>query len=166
MPAPEPDFLAALRALAEHRVEFVVIGGVAAVLHGAPMTTFDLDVVPARTAENAERLHLALAQLDACYREHLPKLLRPRTADLLLPGHHLLMTAAGPLDVLGSVAGDRTYFDLVARSEAFALEAKLSVRVLALDALIELKEATDREKDRLVLPVLRRTLEEKRKRER
>jgi hypothetical protein len=164
MPAPELNFLAALRALAERRVEFMVIGGVGAVLHGAPMTTVDLDVVHARTADNVERLHLALVKIDACYREHLPKLLRPRIADLLLPGHHLLMTSFGPLDVLGSVTTGQTYFDLVARTEEFVLEPGLAVRVLSLDALIELKEATNREKDRLVLPVLRRTLEELRKR--
>jgi hypothetical protein len=45
-----------MQTLADHRVEFIVIGGVCAVLHGAPVTTFDLDVVHSRTPENLNRL--------------------------------------------------------------------------------------------------------------
>ncbi len=51
-----PDFLAGLRALATHDVEFIVVGGVCAVLHGAPVTTFDLDVVHNRDDANLTRL--------------------------------------------------------------------------------------------------------------
>ena len=165
MRASSSDFFAALRILAEHKAEFVVIGGVGAVMRGAPITTFDLDIVHSRAADNLERLHAALVQLDASYREHTPKVLRPKLEDLALPGYHLLITRFGPLDVLGSVAKGASYADLASRSELFEIAPGVRVRVLALDALIELKEATNREKDRAVLPVLRRTLEEERRRE-
>ena len=46
------DFLEILRTLSEYKVDFIVVGGVCAVLHGAPMTAFDLDVVHSRSADN------------------------------------------------------------------------------------------------------------------
>ncbi len=52
----ETDFLAILRTLAENHVEFIVVGGISAVLQGAPIATFDLDVVHPRTADNMQRL--------------------------------------------------------------------------------------------------------------
>ena len=67
------DFRAVLTALAEADVDFVVVGGVAAVLHGAPATTFDLDLVHSRAVESYRRLHAVLARLEACSREHLPQ---------------------------------------------------------------------------------------------
>jgi hypothetical protein len=56
MPDPEPDYEAILRVLAEHRADFIVIGGVSAVLQGTPITTFDLDVVHSRAPENLDLL--------------------------------------------------------------------------------------------------------------
>src|SRR5690349_9640687 len=58
---PEPI----LRALLEHGVEFVVIGGFAATLHGSPAVTFDIDIVPKRDVDNLERLSKALHAIDA-----------------------------------------------------------------------------------------------------
>lgn len=57
-----------LRVLSAHEVEFIVVGGVSAVLHGAPVTTFDLDIVHRRTPENIDRLLAALRELDAILR--------------------------------------------------------------------------------------------------
>lgn len=50
MPDSAPDFLATLRLLAERRVELIIVGGAGAALHGAPVTTFDLDIVPSHDA--------------------------------------------------------------------------------------------------------------------
>ena len=161
MPHPAPDFIAILRVLARHRVAFLVVGGVAAVAQGASITTYDLDVVHARDPANAERLHAALLELDATYREHLPKRLPPRLQDLALPGHHLLMTRHGPLDVLGTIGAGRGYGELVGRSRSIALEPSFDVLVLDLAEIIATKEETGREKDRAVLPILRRVLEER-----
>jgi hypothetical protein len=49
-----PDFLAILRTLSDYKVDFIVVGGVCAVLHGAPLATFDLDVVHCRSADNLD----------------------------------------------------------------------------------------------------------------
>ena len=63
MPSPETDFFAILETLTRHGVEFVVVGGVCGVLHGAPISTFDLDVVHARTQENVDRLDVVFEHL-------------------------------------------------------------------------------------------------------
>ena len=68
MVAP-PRFKDALEILAKHRVDLVVVGGVAAVLNGAPIATFDLDVVHARGQDNLDRLAAALKELEARYRD-------------------------------------------------------------------------------------------------
>jgi len=77
MPSASPDFMALLRALADHQAHFIVVGGVSAVLHGAPVTTFDLDVVHSRTPENVSRLLAALDDMDAYYRGRGEKRFRP-----------------------------------------------------------------------------------------
>lgn len=69
MPKPIPDFLEILKILVSNEVDFIVIGGVCAVLHGAPVTTFDLDLVHSRVPDNLDRLILSLHALDAYYRE-------------------------------------------------------------------------------------------------
>jgi len=158
------DFRALLTALARADVEFVVVGGVAAFLDGAPVMTFDLDIVHSREESNLERLHMALIGLEACYREHLPKRLEPKLEDLGSVGHHLLQTEHGPLDVLGTVVGGRSFEDLVQHSEKLPIdEDGLSVRVLDLGTLILLKEEMGREKDLQQLRELRHVLEEKRR---
>ena len=63
-----------LRVLNEHRVAYIVVDGVCAVFHGAPVTTFDLDIVHARDAENIERTLSALNVLDAHSRLHQKKI--------------------------------------------------------------------------------------------
>jgi hypothetical protein len=77
-----PKFKDALEVLARHGVETIVVGGVAAVLGGAPVSTFDLDVVHRRTAANVALLVAALAELDARYRDPAGRLLRPEAAAL------------------------------------------------------------------------------------
>jgi len=154
------DFRALLRRLAEAEVDFIIVGGVGAVLQGAPTTTFDLDIVHARDAENRARLLGVLQELEACYREHLPRVLTPTENDLDSDGHMLLMTTAGPLDVLGAVAGSRRYEDLLPHTSTLSLDDRTQVRILGLEMIIRLKEETGREKDRAQLPLLRRALEE------
>ena len=78
-----------------------------AVLHGAPVTTFDLDVVHARDPENVGRLMSALGELEAVYRSQPERLLRPNESHLTGQGHQLLLTKFGPLDVLGMIGKSR-----------------------------------------------------------
>ncbi len=151
------SFLRILKLLESHGVEYVVVGGVAAVLHGAPVTTFDIDALMKVDEVNADRLLAALNVLDARYREH--GTLKPTRADILAGGHLLLMTNSGPLDILGFIGKGKRYEDF---ADAFSMIAvgDLSVRVLGIGALIEEKRALGRDKDlavvRLLEAVLRR----------
>lgn len=159
MSPPSPDFLGLLRALFDHGVDFILVGGVAAVLHGAPIGTFDLDVVHSRSPENIERLLAVLQDLDAYYRGRGEQRVRPDTSHLASPGHRLLMTRFGPLHVLGTIGDDHGYEDLVEHTVEVWVSG-MPVRVLDLETLIAVKEETGHEKDRAVIPILRRTLEE------
>lgn len=143
-----------------------MIDGVGAVLHGVPLATFDLDLVHARGARNRERLAQALVALDACYREHLPERLVPSANDLASSLHHLLSTRLGNLDLLGTIHGGLEHEDLLARSVPLTLDTGVTVRVLDLRGLIELKERSKREKDQLQLGLLRATQAAREARER
>ena len=71
------------------------------------------------------------------------------------------MTRWGPLDLLGAIGRDRDYPSRLPRSKPITLRPGLRVQLLDLDALIEVKEETARDKDHAVLAILRRTLGEK-----
>lgn len=160
MKLPSLDFSALLHTLIEHGVDFIVVGGVSAVLQGAPVTTFDLDVVHARTPDNIDRLLLALRDLEAYYRGQGDRRLTPGPSHLNSPGHQLLMTRFGPLDLLGTIGADHSYADLLEHTvEMHAGE--LHMKVLNLKTLIEIKKEVGHEKDRAVIPILQQTLTEK-----
>jgi hypothetical protein len=158
---PDSDFLAALRALREGGVEFVVVGGLAAVLNGAPVNTFDLDIVPARNEENVTKLLSVLDRIDAIYRMQPDRRLKPNASHLSSPGHNNLITSCGPLDVLGTIGRGLSYEDLVPHTVEMETGGGVRVRVLNLSKIIALKEELAGEKDIAVLPILRRTLEQK-----
>ncbi len=159
MVSPKLDFRELLRVLVRFDVEFIVVGGVGAVLRGAPVATFDLDIVHSRTSENVTRLKAALAFLNAHYRGQGDRHLQPQDSHLLSEGHQLLMTDLGPLDVLGSVGRKRDYDSLLPYAGEMEV-GDVKFRVLSLPALIEVKEEVDQPKDRAVLETLRATLEE------
>ena len=94
MPDPNPDFEAILKTLTKAEVDFIIVGRVCAVLHGAPVSTFDLDLVYSRTGHNLARLEKALQELTAVYREKSE--VSPDASLLENPGHHLFMTRYGP----------------------------------------------------------------------
>jgi hypothetical protein len=156
------EFSSVLKALAAADVDYVVVGGVAAVLQGVPTNTFDLDLVHGREFENRQRLAGVLKELNACYREHLPgKRLEPRVEDLATEGHHLLHTDAGPIDLLGAIVGGRDYEQLVRTSIEMEVGG-CAVRVVDLPTLIDIKAEMGRDKDLVQLNVLRHTLAERR----
>jgi predicted nucleotidyltransferase len=161
MPAPT-KIVELLRLLTRHKVDFIVVGGVAAVAQGAPVNTFDLDVVHARTPDNIERLLGALRELDAFYRTDLTRKLPPTASHLASPGHQLLVTNLGTLDLLGTIEEGTSYEELVADSEDLDLGG-IPVRVITLERLIAIKEKLTRPKDQLMLVVLRATLGERRR---
>jgi hypothetical protein len=154
MPSPtHADVGELLRRLVDAGVEFIVVGGAAAVLHGAPIATEDLDIVHRRTPENVSRLKHLLEELNAHVRELANRQLVPQESAFLGEGHVLLSTRLGPLDCLGALVDGRGFEELVSHSESFADEGS-EFQVLNLPTLIDIKTKTGRAKDRLMLPVL------------
>jgi hypothetical protein len=156
-----PRFLEILKVLTRHRVDFIVVGGVSAVLHGAPVTTFDLDVVHARNPENIARLLSALEELEGVYRAQPERQLRPDSSHLASQGLQLLLTKFGPLDVLGMIGKSRNWEDLRAHTRTMEIEPGQPMIVLDLETLIAIKEELGFPKDAAVLPVLWQTLRER-----
>jgi predicted nucleotidyltransferase len=141
------DFKRLLHALDDAKVEFVIVGGVAATLHGSARLTADLDVVYARSKENIRKLVHALASLHPYLRgapAGLPFHFDEATVRAGL--NFTLTTDAGPLDVLGEIAGGFDYPVLRRRSSIFRIYGR-RLRVITIDALIENKIAAGRPKD-------------------
>ena len=159
----ERDFFAILSALHAQDVAFILVGGLAAALDGAPVTTYDADVVHSRDEANVERLLRVLTDLDAIFRIQPERRLKPSASHLTGPGHLNLITRYGPLDVLGTIGHNLGYQELLPHSAEMDIGERVRIRVLDLETLIAMKELLAGEKDRAVLPILRRTLEEQRR---
>src|SRR5262249_54130356 len=130
-------------------------------LNGAPYTTFDLDIVHARDPENIERLLAVLKSLQAVYRFPRERRLEPDASHLSGPGHLLLTTRFGYLDVLGTVGSREGYAELLPHAIEMDVGEGVRTLTLNLETVIRLKEQANRDKDRIALPVLRQTLNEK-----
>jgi len=155
------DFKRLLSALADSKVEFVIIGGVAATLHGSARLTADLDIVYARSKENIRRLVTALAPLHPYLRGAPPGLPFHFDAEAVRAGlNFTLTTDAGPLDVLGEIAGGFDY-EVVRRRSIIVELYRNRYRVIDLDALIENKLAAGRPKDLEVIAELEVIREER-----
>jgi predicted nucleotidyltransferase len=155
------DLLTLVRTLCDARVDFIIVGGVAANLHGALRTTLDLDVVYSRDRANLARLVAALTPYHPYLRGAPPGL--PFTFDVATLERGLnftLTTAIGELDLLGELAGGGTWESLRRDADAVELGSCRSL-VVALPDLIRLKRAAGRGKDREVLAELEALLEEK-----
>ena len=127
---------ALLKGLSEAGVDFIVVGGLAAVAQGAPVTTFDLDIVHKQTGENIKKLLVFLKSIDAFQRRPDDKIIAPTQEDLKTKGHLLLNTRLGPLDVLSFIERGRGYKDLLADAVEIELYGH-KVYVLSLQKLIE-----------------------------
>ncbi|HEX6539592.1 MAG TPA: hypothetical protein VF155_10465 [Candidatus Dormibacteraeota bacterium] len=152
-----------LRLLVEYRVDFILIGGLAATVHGSPFATFDVDVVPRRTPANLERLSEALQALTArVYVSAEETLVFSHDGQSLADVEvWKLSTRFGGLDISFVPSGTAGYSDLAERAERFELGG-IGVEVAALEDVIRSKSAAGRERDLLALPALRRLLEIKR----
>jgi hypothetical protein len=151
--------------LKRHGVEYVLIGGLAAVLHGSPQVTFDADICPARDPENLERLAAALREMNARLRAaDAPEGLPFSCDEGFLAGVQMLnlVTDYGDLDLSFEPSGTEGYPDLIRNASLMTLKGQ-SVSVAALEDVIRSKEAAGRLKDQAALPILRRLLEEIRK---
>jgi hypothetical protein len=160
----EGNLLARLRHLCEYQIEFIIVGGLAAVLNGAPIQTFDIDVVYSLDPANIDRIVAYLEFLDAVYRIQPERRLRPTWSHVAAGGHLNLITRLGPLDLLGTIGQGLGYSELLPDSNEMDIGQGIRVRVLNLETIIAVKEQLASEKDLAVLPVLRRTLSESRQR--
>jgi hypothetical protein len=151
-------FLDILSVLSRHRVEFILVGGVAAILEGAPMSTFDLDIMVHPTPEDRDRLLAALRELNSRYLDPAGRHILPDRMKLETLRLQRLLTDFGPLDVLESIGDGLRYSELIGETQLYEVGG-LSVRVLSLEAIIRSKEQAGRDKDHAVLPLLRRTLQ-------
>lgn len=141
------DFKALLETLADGGVEFILVGGLAAVAHGSARLTQDIDVVYARDPKNLERLAEALARHRPYLRGAPPGLPFRWDATTLQQGlNFTLETSLGDIDLLGEIAGGGRYADLLPHSIELRLFDR-SVRCLDLETLIETKRAAGRPKD-------------------
>jgi len=139
-----------LGALVEHEVEFYVIGAVAAWLQGSPVATLDLDVMPRRDLDNADRLAAALNSLEARPPgEKTPVELEG--ADFLGWQAQRFKTAAGPLDVVPHAAAIGAFEDVATVSLEIG---DFAIRAITIDEVIASKEELGRPKDAAALPAL------------
>lgn len=130
----ERKLLVTLRSLCEHHIQFVLVGGLAAVLNGAPIHTYDIDLVYSREPSNVARLSNVLREVN---------------------GYQL--------DLHTTIGQGLSYSDLLSLSDEMAISEEIRVRVLNLETLISIKERLGSEKDVAVLPILRQTLRESKK---
>lgn len=154
-PRPALDVEKLLGCLNRHRVEYVLIGGLAARLHGSPLLTDDVDVTPAVDRLNLGRLAAALVELGAKLRvTGAPPVDFPfdeRSFDNFTS--MTLITRHGLLDICLRPDGTRGYPDLAPNAQTYSIFG-LEIEVASLDDIIRSKEAAGRNKDLQALPTL------------
>jgi hypothetical protein len=155
-----------LATLNRHGVRYVLIGGLAATLHGSNARTADSDICPEKTRANLERLASALVELGARIRTEGVEGGLPFACDALFFEQMALTkltTDAGDLDVSFEPAGTAGYEDLAQSAVVMAL-GDLEVPVASLEDVIRSKSAANRPKDRAALPGLQELLRQIRER--
>jgi hypothetical protein len=154
---PEADLSAIIEGLIKAEVKFILVGGLAAVIQGAPVTTMDVDIVHSRSSENISKLFAFLKSIDATYRRPDNKIIAPKEEDFSGMGHALFTTSIGPLDVLAFIEERKTYQDLLKHTIEIEFRGH-TIQVLDIKMLIELKRKSKDPKDKQRLPVLEETL--------
>ena len=150
------DPLGALEVLLADDVEFVLIGGLAARLHGSPTVTDDLDISHSKERVNLERLAESLISLNARLRLPDPDERIDVTLDwrLLHAADNLtFITDFGPLDCLALPAGIESYDEMAQRAAVMDLEG-IAIKVASIDDLMRMKQAAGRRKDLIELEIL------------
>jgi hypothetical protein len=155
--APERDQLgrtaadpgSIFRALAEHDVDYMVIGGIAVRVHGYPRTTQDVDVIPNPSRANLRRLAAALRGLEARAIDERGGELPPDLShpESLAVGNHFLTTRSGALDLFNGSRPDLRRYRRLAEASIEVKLGELSIRIVGKDDLIRLKREAGRDKD-------------------
>ena len=154
-----------IAALTHNAVDFVVIGGVAAQLHRLPMpATVDLDITPSRTSENLTRLAKAFDEIDAAlatageFGTWFPRF--PISNWAQYETLHLI-TKFGLLDLVFKPDGSTRGFEEIVNSSALIPLENMGVQVISIEKWLELKAATNREKDSLHIDLFKKCRGEK-----
>jgi predicted nucleotidyltransferase len=149
------NFGLALRTLAEHGVEFVLVGGAAVVAHGSTLMTQDLDVVYRIDPANVQRLLGALSELDA-YVYGDPRKLRFQASHLENRGHHLAATIAGRIDFLGAIGKNNdVVYETLAEDAVDLAVFGVRIKCISIDRLIAIKLELGRPRDLAAVVELR-----------
>lgn len=152
-----------MSALDRHAVDFVVIGGIAGILHGSAYPTYDFDVLYARDERNLERMAAALKELRVTLRgapADLP--FQPDARTLAAGCNFTFDTDLGRFDILGEAAGMRDYAAI--HADAKSDEAwGVQIRIASLSDLIRMKRAAGRPKDKLMVEELTSLAEDQRR---
>ena len=149
--------------LDRHAVDFIVIGGIAGIIHGSAYPTYDFDVLYARDEANLGRMAAALKELDVTLRGAPADLPFQIEAETLAAGSNFTFESKlGRVDILGDAAGMRSYQEV--RADAKIEETfGFPVRVASLDDLIRMKRAAGRGKDVLMVEELTALAEDQRR---
>jgi predicted nucleotidyltransferase len=141
------SFANLLRALVDAGVDFILIGGAAAIVHGSARMTQDVDVVYARSDENIRAVVKAFGSLNPYLRGAPPGLPFVWDEKTVRQGlNFMLQTDAGAIDLFGEIPGGGRYEDMAPHTieiSAFGVQ----IRCLNLDWLIRVKRAAGRPKD-------------------
>lgn len=143
-------FFKLLSTMLEAEVDFVLVGGLAAAIHGSSMVTQDVDVCVSLKQENLQKLMDCLQPYNPVFRD-------PRRIPFtqLQPFKNIyLITDLGRLDCLGEIKGLGSYDQLMEQTETFPVDDRVCP-ILTLDALIRAKEAMGRERDLQNVAILR-----------
>ena len=155
------DFEGLLRRLLEGDVSFILVGGLAATVHGSARATFDVDIVYDRSTGNVGRLVRVLEPLQPYLRGAPRGLPFSLDAETVLRGlNFTLETSLGDLDLLGEVTGGGGYAELLPDTDDLSLFG-FRCRCVTLAKLIELKRAAGRPKDNEALAELEALREER-----
>ena len=150
-----------LQRLSDAKIDFVIVGGFAAMLHGSSLLTRDLDVCAVLTAENLDKLRDVFRDLHPVHRMTPQRLSFLDNPD---PGSSLnnlyLQTDLGPLDLLSTITGVGDFERVRSASIEVELFGK-KTQVMAIEDLIKAKQALGREKDWLAVKELRAIMEKK-----
>jgi predicted nucleotidyltransferase len=141
------NFSALLAALHDAGVEYILVGGVAATVHGSSRLTVDIDVVYSRTAENLERVVQSLKPFQPYLRGAPPGLPFQWDTETLNRGlNFTLITTLGSIDLLGEITGGGSFEQLLPDT-VNVTPFGIPCRCITLDRLIQVKRAAGRIKD-------------------
>jgi Nucleotidyltransferase of unknown function (DUF6036) len=156
------SFREILNALFEHRVECIIIGGVALMLHGSTRMTADIDILYNRSRENIRRLVNAV-------KPFAPKLRLAQNAEpvdfpfdeytIWNGANFALWTLDFDIDLLASTEDLPSYKAVLPESEVIETNGGRTFRILSLDALLQIKRHLNRVKDQLALPEIEALIE-------